>query len=186
MLRDGTHFAIVAGTDRPRSCIRIRRGGGCRRRRWDRRRRSRAAAARIATRLIATGGTAIGTWLARAGELLAGSRSRSGTRCCSPTGTTRTGWPEAAGSGAHREPGNFTCDARGIGDGWDPRELKKIMPRLHGGADAVLGDSELATEFQTMMERAMAKAVPDLRLRVSHRMNSEIRYVKQVYPSERT
>ncbi|MFD0382915.1 hypothetical protein ACFQ2B_12655 [Streptomyces stramineus] len=80
--------------------------------------------------------------------------------------------------------GRFTCDARGIGDQWAATELREIATRLHGVADAVEDHSDLEAEFRTMMTSAMGKALPDIRIRVRLREGSELRFLKQVFPTE--
>lgn len=78
---------------------------------------------------------------------------------------------------------HFTCDARGIGDGWDAAELKRIARRLHGRADAVLEDAALAAEFEEMVSASMAKALAGVRIRIRTRAGGRVGFVKQVHPT---
>lgn len=180
VLRDGTRFAIVEGTESARVVYpapgRLAVAGAD----------TRAAAADAARGLVASGGTAIGGWLSLARSLL-------------------VEWPDALrhvllltdGRNEHEPPERltevlaacseaFVCDARGIGDDWDAAELKAIARHLHGTADAVpRHESDLEGEFRELAGRAMTKALPEVRLRLRCRDGERPRFVKQVFPTER-
>ncbi|RLU94571.1 hypothetical protein CTZ27_17780 [Streptomyces griseocarneus] len=177
-LRDGTRFALVEGTDEarviyPRSARMAVAGPD-----------SRADAAHVATGLIASGGTAIASWLDCAADLLAAQDTAIRHTLLLTDGRNEHDRPGDLERVLAACTGRFTCDARGIGEGWAATELREIADRLHGVADAVEDDSDLETEFRTMMNSAMAKALPDVRIRVDLRSGSELRFVKQVYPTE--
>ncbi|MCC3772201.1 vWA domain-containing protein, partial [Streptomyces sp. UNOC14_S4] len=177
-LRDGTRFALVEGTDEarviyPRSPRMAVAGPD-----------SRADAAHIATGLIASGGTAIASWLDCAADLLAAQDTAIRHTLLLTDGRNEHDRPGELERVLTACAGRFTCDARGIGDGWAATELRTIADRLHGVADAVEDDSDLETEFRAMMSSAMAKALPDVRVRVDLRVGSELRSVKQVFPTE--
>ncbi|MEK8172174.1 VWA domain-containing protein [Streptomyces sp. M19] len=178
LLRDGTRFAIVEGTDQARWCIRRWPDGGG---------GPRLAGGRGAFggRLVAVGGTAMGAWLELAGRLFAAHPAPLRHVTLLTDGRNEDDPPGRLERVLEASAGAFTCDARGIGEDWDPAELKLITGRLHGTADAVLDTSDLTEEFRTVLGRAMATALPDLRLRVRLRIGSEIRYLKQVHPVER-
>ncbi|GGX78207.1 VWA domain-containing protein [Streptomyces hiroshimensis] len=180
VLRDGTRFALVEGTDKARVVYpatgRLAVAGPA----------TRADAARTAHALVAAGGTAVASWLACARDLLTAPEQDH---------PIRHALLLTDGRNEHDRPGElervladctgkFTCDARGIGDQWAAAELRAIASRLHGKADAVERDSDLEDEFRTMMTSAMAKALPGIRIRVRPRAGSEIRFFKQVFPTE--
>ena len=83
-IRDEVAFGVIAGTDKARAVyptdgtLAIASE------------RSRSEAKRALRRLIAQGGTAIGSWLTLAGTLFATVPGRSATRSCSPTARTST------------------------------------------------------------------------------------------------
>jgi hypothetical protein len=177
ILRDGTHFAIIEGTEQAQVVYPF--AGGMAVAGPD----TRAAAARVAARLPAIGGTAIGSWLDLARRL----------HLSRPAAIRHT-LLLTDGRNEHDDAGyldkvldacapHFTCDARGIGDGWDATELKEIVRRLHGRADAVLDDAALAAEFEEMTRASMAKALAGVRLRVRTRAGGRIGFVKQVHPT---
>lgn len=182
VLRDGTLFALVEGTEHAR--VVYPPSGGMAVAGPD----SRGEAAHVASGLVAIGGTAMAGWLGRALDLFAGLSGRSDA-------PIRHVLLLTDGRNEHDPPGRlesvldacaaaFTCDARGIGDQWAATELREIAGRLHGVADAVEDDSDLEAEFRAMMTTAMAKALPDLRIRVSLREGGELRFLKQVFPTE--
>jgi hypothetical protein len=80
--------------------------------------------------------------------------------------------------------GRFACDARGIGDDWSPLELRRIAETLHGTADAVVEEKELPAHFKGLIEAAMGKRVPDVRLLLTIPPFARLRFLKQVYPNE--
>ncbi|WP_051886404.1 VWA domain-containing protein [Streptomyces hygroscopicus] len=177
VLRDGTRFAIVEGTEQAQVVYPFT--GGMAVAGPD----TKAAAARVAARLPAIGGTAIGSWLDLARRL----------HVRQPAAIRHT-LLLTDGRNEHDPPGyldrvldacapHFTCDARGIGDGWDATELKEIVRRLHGRADAVLEDSALAAEFEEMVSASMAKALAGVRIRIRTRAGGRVGFVKQVHPT---
>ncbi|MGW1077086.1 VWA domain-containing protein [Streptomyces sp. NPDC002537] len=178
VLRDGTRFALVEGTDQARviypRAARMAVAGPD----------SRADAAHVAAGLIAAGGTAIASWLDCAADLLAAQDTPIRHTLLLTDGRNEHDRPGELERVLSACAGRFTCDARGIGDEWAATELRAIADRLHGVADAVEEHSDLEAEFRTMMTSAMAKALPDVRIRVTHRVGGEIRFVKQVFPTE--
>ncbi|WP_329195312.1 MULTISPECIES: vWA domain-containing protein [unclassified Streptomyces] len=176
-LRDGTSFAVIAGTHVARE---VYPGQG------------RLATADPATRaqakealrgLGAGGGTAIGTWLRLADGLLRGS-----------TATIRHGILLTDGRNEHEEPavlratldacaGRFTCDARGVGTDWEVKDVTDIAGALLGSADIVADPAHLSEDFTRMMENVMGKEVADVSLRLWTPVGAEIQYVKQVAPA---
>ncbi|MFE0047644.1 VWA domain-containing protein [Streptomyces albireticuli] len=178
VLRDGTRFALVEGTEHAR--VVYPPGGGMAVAGPD----TRADAAHVAGGLVAIGGTAMAGWLSCALHLLSGQDApirhvlllTDGRNEHDPPGRLESVLADCAAA--------FTCDARGIGDEWAATELREIAGRLHGVADAVEDDSDLEAEFRAMMTTAMAKALPDMRIRVSLREGGELRFLKQVFPTE--
>ncbi|WP_338496268.1 VWA domain-containing protein [Streptomyces sp. SJL17-4] len=176
-LRDGTAFAVVAGTHVAKEVYPGNGGLAV----ADA--RTRAEAKESLRRLSAGGGTAIGTWLRLADRLL------------STTGLTiRHGILLTDGRNEHESPeelraaldacaGRFTCDARGVGTDWEVKEVTGIASALLGSADIVADPAALAADFTTMMEQAMGKGVADVALRLWTPVGVEIAYVKQVAPT---
>jgi Ca-activated chloride channel family protein len=177
-LRDGTLFAVVEGTEvatmayptHPK-LVRVNA-------------ETRAEAKKVAARLLPSGGTAMGTWLALADSLFDAHPDAVHHAVLLTDGRNES---EPAGhldQVLEQCEGKFVCDARGIGDHWEPDDLSRIAAMLRGTADAVVEDSELAADFERMIEGAMAKVVPDLRLRITTLPFTRLRFVKQVHPTE--
>ncbi|MFE1900724.1 hypothetical protein [Streptomyces yangpuensis] len=176
-LRDGTAFAVIAGTHVAKEVYpglgRLAVAGPA----------TRAEAKEALRGLSAGGGTAIGTWLRLADGLLRGS-----------TTAIRHGILLTDGRNEHEEPavlratldacaGRFTCDARGVGTDWEVKEVTGIASALLGSADIVADPAHLTEDFTRMMEKVMGKEVADVSLRLWTPVGVEIQYVKQVAPT---
>ncbi|MEV7414692.1 VWA domain-containing protein [Streptomyces sp. NPDC089919] len=176
-LRDGTQFAVIAGTHEAKD---VYPGGG------------RLAVADAATRaqakdalrrLGAGGGTAIGSWLRLARHLFAGSTAAIRHGVLLTDGRNEHETPEDLAAALAACAGSFTCDARGVGTDWEVKEVTGIAEGLLGHADIVADPAGLAADFTGMMERAMGKEVADVALRLWTPAGAEVLYVKQVAPA---
>ena len=175
-LRDGARFALVAGTDRamqifPQSSGLT--GAG---------RESRSSAKKAIARLEASGGTAIGTWLSRAADLLA---LEPGIRrvILLTDGRNESETPEQLDATVQRCRGAFQCDCRGVGTDWEVTELRKVADALLGTVDIVAQPSGLAADFRAMTETAMGKHTDDVSIRITTPVGVAIRFLKQVAPA---
>jgi len=177
-LRDGVLFGVVQGTGRANMIFPSEP------RLVPANQETRAAAKAAADRLIAGGGTAIGTWLTLARQLLTAHPTAVRHAVLLTDGKNESESRQQLDHVLDACGGHFVCDARGIGDDWVPEELLRIIEVLRGSADAVLEDAELAEDFRQMIEAAMSKVVPELRLRVTTVEHSSLRFVKQVFPTE--
>ncbi|MGW3995159.1 VWA domain-containing protein [Amycolatopsis sp. NPDC004772] len=146
--------------------------------------RTRHEAKAAASELIAGGGTAMSTWLDLARDLFAKTPAAIRHAVLLTDGKNESDRAGALEAALDRSKGRFACDARGIGDDWEPRDLQRIASVLRGSADAVLEDAELAGDFRRLVERAMGRTVPDVRLRLTTMPYSRLRFVKQVFPTE--
>lgn len=176
-LRDGVSFAVVAGTADARSVY--PKG-------------KQLATASAATRdeakievgrLMASGGTAIGTWLTLAHSLLDKAPAQIKHAILLTDGRNETEAAERLVAAIDRCRGSFTCDARGVGNGWDAKTLLAIADGLLGSADALVEPSGLAAEFQAITETVMGKVAANVVLRLWTLPAVRLRFVKQVYPT---
>ncbi|MEU3687821.1 vWA domain-containing protein [Streptomyces narbonensis] len=176
-LRDGTSFAVVAGTHVAKE---VYPGNG---RLAVADARTRAEAKQALRSLSAGGGTAIGTWLRLADRLLssAGLTIRHGILLTD--GRNEHESPEELRAALDACAGRFTCDARGVGTDWEVKEVTGIASALLGTADIVADPAGLTADFTVMMEHAMGKGVADVVLRLWTPVGVEIGYVKQVAPT---
>ncbi|HBF79661.1 MAG TPA: hypothetical protein DD420_06930 [Streptomyces sp.] len=176
-LRDGTLFAVVAGTHVAKD---VYPGNG------------RLATADVHTkaqakdalrRLNAGGGTAIGTWLRLADRLLGAADVDIRHGILLTDGRNEHESPEDLRAALDACAGRFTCDTRGVGTDWEVKEVTAIASALLGSADIVADPAGLAADFTRMMENAMGKEVADVALRLWTPVGVEIVFVKQVAPT---
>ncbi|MEU6169008.1 vWA domain-containing protein [Streptomyces tanashiensis] len=176
-LRDGTHFALVAGTHVAKEVYPGNGGLAV----ADA--RTRAEAKEALRRLSAGGGTAIGTWLRLADRLLSSAELTIRHGVLLTDGRNEHESPEELRAALDACAGRFTCDARGVGTDWEVKEVTGIASALLGTADIVADPAGLAADFTAMMEHAMGKGVADVALRLWTPVGVEILFVKQVAPA---
>ncbi|MFF4409423.1 VWA domain-containing protein [Streptomyces sp. NPDC001262] len=175
-LRDGVAFAVVAGTHQAKEAY---PGNG------------RLAVADATTRAQAKqalrglspgGGTAIGTWLRLADRLLATSDASIRHAILLTDGRNEHEEPDVLQGTLDACAGRFTCDARGVGTDWEPKEVRRIAEGLLGTADSIADPAALAADFTQMMEAVMGKDVGDVQLRLWTPQRAEVQFVKLAAP----
>jgi len=176
-LKDGTLFAVVAGTERARMVYPAKE------RMATAFRDTREGAKRAVQELDAYGRTSIHAWLAQARRLFAGTAAEIRHAVLLTDGRNHPVAEEELREEVGRCVGVFSCDPRGIGEDWDPRELRMIAAGLDGRADAMAGPAGLEADFRAMAEAAMGRSVPSVRLRVRLLPGLRIRFLRKVYPS---
>ncbi|MER5556043.1 VWA domain-containing protein [Streptomyces sp. NPDC002793] len=176
-LRDGTRFAVVAGTHKAEDVYpgngQLATAGP----------QTKAWAKESLRRLSAGGGTAIGTWLRLADRLLGSAEVAIRHGILLTDGRNEHESPEDLRAALDACAGRFTCDARGVGTDWEVKEVTAIASALLGTADIVADPSGLAADFTQMMENAMGKEVADVALRLWTPLGAEVVFVKQVAPT---
>jgi hypothetical protein len=80
--------------------------------------------------------------------------------------------------------GIFQAHCRGIGTDWSPAQLRLIGDGLLGSVAMITRPNELARDFQRTLAAAMSKILSDVRLRLWMPKNTELRQLKQGFPSE--
>ncbi|MFJ9718324.1 VWA domain-containing protein [Streptomyces sp. NPDC101213] len=178
LLPDGTPFAVVRGTESasmvyPTTETTVRADA-----------RHRAEAERAVHRLVAGGGTCIGSWLDLSRRLLTEADAPIGHVLLLTDGRNQHDDLMPLADVLEACAGRFVCDAWGIGDGWDGRELLRVTGRLHGRASSVQDEAELAHEYERLMHRLLAKSLPELVVSVTPMAGARVRYLKQVFPTE--
>ncbi|MFC9287365.1 VWA domain-containing protein [Streptomyces sp. NPDC057052] len=178
LLPDGTPFAVVRGTQSasmvyPPTETMARADA-----------RHRAEAERAVHRLVAGGGTCIGSWLDLSRRLLTEADAPIGHVLLLTDGKNQHDDLMPLADVLEACAGRFVCDAWGIGDGWDGRELLRITSRLHGRASSVRDEAALAREYEQLMHRLLAKRLPELVISVTPMAGAGVRYLKQVFPTE--
>ncbi|MGQ4446751.1 VWA domain-containing protein [Streptomyces griseus] len=176
-LREGTRFAVVAGTHVAKD---VYPGNG---RLAVADAQTKAQAKDALRKLSAGGGTAIGTWLRLADRLLNSVDVSIRHGILLTDGRNEHEAPEDLRAALDSCAGRFTCDARGVGTDWEVKEVTGIAAALLGTADIVADPAGLAADFTRMMENAMGKEIADVALRLWTPVGVEIRFVKQVAPT---
>ncbi|MEU7798854.1 VWA domain-containing protein [Micromonospora arborensis] len=182
-LPDGVAFAVVAGTGTATMVF----PGKVRLAVADE--HTRAAARHALKSVSPHGGTAIGTWLLLARQLLATRPNAIGHVILLTDGRNESQHPDDLRAAVQECEGHLTVDCRAIGsaDGvhdWDAAELLGIAEAL--GANPVVPVEDLAglgDEFRTVLARAMARRVANARLRIRTTELARVRFVKQVHPA---
>lgn len=175
-LRDGVHFAVIAGTDvakviypRGRSLVRASRA-------------TRQEAQNAIGRLAANGGTSIGQWLLLANELLAAHPGAIRHAIMMTDGQNNESADRFAAALA-RCSGTFVCDSLGVGADWAPAELRKVADALLGTFDFVRDQGDLAEFFRRITQTSMSKTVAELAMRVWVPQTATLKFLKQVSPT---
>lgn len=177
-LRDGVHFAVVAGHS---AADVVYPGAG----------RPLAVASRLTREeaklalrhLRPSGSTVIGSWLIRARDLLLPHRQAVRHVFLFTDGKNEQQKPEDLDTVLDTCRGSFGCDPRGIGTDWDAEELHRIASAFHGTARAVAPEADMAAEFRTVMEDAMGKTLPEVRLVVQTMPGARLDSLTQVHPT---
>ncbi|GAA3663719.1 VWA domain-containing protein [Nonomuraea antimicrobica] len=175
-LRDGVHFAVVAGTEQARVVY----PGGANLVKASA--ATRAEAERAIGRLSAQGGTAIGEWLKLAGHLLT-TRPSAIRHALLMTDGQNNERPEVFASVLAGWSGKFVCDSLGVGDDWVPAELRKVAEAMLGTFDFVRNQGDLSEFFRRLTQTSMSKTVAELALRVWVPQTAQLKFVKQVSPT---
>ncbi|HEV3359063.1 MAG TPA: vWA domain-containing protein [Pseudonocardiaceae bacterium] len=177
VLREGTYFAVVAGTGQARMLYpqqtRLAVADPI----------TKARAARAVDGLHANGGTAISTWLRLARSLLAAQPDAVRHALLFTDGRNESESGTELDAALADCAGEFTCDARGIGTNWEPAEVLRIVSALGGQGDAVREYADMTGELAAIMARVMRKQVAKVGLRLRAMTGTSISSVEQVYPT---
>jgi von Willebrand factor type A C-terminal domain/von Willebrand factor type A domain len=177
VVRDGTWFAIVAGTSTswpvypPDGSMAVASDS------------TRAQARNALRGLRANGGTAIGQWLRLARQIFQSSPATLRHAILLTDGKNQHETAEELAAAIGACEGVFRCDCRGVGTDWEVAEVRKISTALLGTVDIVVDPAGLAADFEEMMRGAMSKHLPDVLLRVWTPQTAEAKFVKQVAPA---
>ncbi|GGK35750.1 vWA domain-containing protein [Nocardia camponoti] len=176
-IADGTAFAIIAGTDTarlvypPKPSLAVQANPA-----------NRDSARRALDNLRPNGGTAMGTWLALARQIVASNPGTQAHAILLTDGKNEHEKPEQLAAELDRCEGLFVCDCRGVGADWAAADVHKISAKLSGSADIVANPENLSADFAAMMRSSAARVIPELTLRVWTPAGAKVRIVKQVSP----
>jgi hypothetical protein len=177
VIRDGVAFAVIAGTENARPVF---PNDGTMAIASE---QTRSMAKHVANGLAPGGGTAMGTWLRLARQMLTSSSATLRHAILLTDGKNEHEAPEQLTAAISECEGVFSCDCRGVGTDWQVAELRRISTALLGTVDIVPDPAGLTADFEQMMQTAMGKAVADVALRLWTPQTAEIKFVKQVSPT---
>jgi von Willebrand factor type A C-terminal domain/von Willebrand factor type A domain len=176
-VRDGVAFAVIAGSDRATQVYPARgelvlSSDG-----------TRAEAKRAVSRLRASGGTAMGTWLTLARELFDTVPGRICHAILLTDGQNEHETPEELDAVVAECEGRFQCDCRGVGTDWEVSELRRIAAALLGTVDIIPDAQDMPDDFRSMIDGAMGKATENVSLRVWTPQGAQVGFIRQVAPT---
>ena len=177
VVRDGTWFAIVAGTS---TAWPVYPADGSMALAGE---RTRAEAKTALRGLRASGGTAIGQWLRLAHQLFQSCPATLRHAILLTDGKNQHETAAELAAAVSLCEGVFRCDCRGVGTDWQVGELRKISTALLGTVDIVVDPAGLAADFEELMRGAMSKHLPDVLLRVWTPQQASLKFIKQVAPA---
>ncbi len=177
VLEPGTLFAVIAGNHQARALYPTSGGLAV----ADARTINEAKEA--AGRIYADGGTAIGSWLRGATQLIQGHQNSIAHVILLTDGRNEHEQPWELDAAIADAVGLFECDCRGLGTSWEPDELRKISNALLGTTDIIPSPGQMEEAFRELTQKTMAKQVANVALRLWTPKGSEIQFVKQVSPN---
>jgi hypothetical protein len=129
----------------------------------------------------AGGGTAIGSWIRLAASVL-GDGPGLRHAILLTDGKNESEEPEVLEQALADAEGALQCDCRGVGDGWDVGELRRVATALRGTYDIVADPEGLEQDFSAMLQASLLRQVADITLRVWTPQGAEVVALKQMEP----
>jgi hypothetical protein len=177
---DGTWFAVIAGSDSAALAYPPVQSGPALARMGP---ETRQEASTAIKRFVASGGTAIATWLDLAGRVFTSVPEVTQRHAILLTDGENRERAGALDEAIQRATGYFQCDCRGAGTDWQVQEIRRIAQALLGTVDIIPSPAEMQAEFRAMMQTAMARGVADAQLRVWTPQGAQVLFVRQVSPT---
>ncbi len=78
--------------------------------------------------------------------------------------------------------GVFQCDCRGVGTDWEVEQLRKIAGKLLGTTDIIPSPVQIEADFRAILEKALAKTMSDVFLRLWTPQGANVKFCKEVSP----
>ncbi len=175
MLPEDCSFFLVAGSDGAHLLCPVARAD--------------AAAKQRALQAIhgmrAFGGTRISNWLGSALQEFRSRTQAGGIRqaLLLTDGQNDAGDAAPLASVLAQCEGVFQCDCRGVGTDWQVDQLRTIAGKLLGTVDIIASAGEIEADFRSLLERALAKTVSDVSLRLWTPLGATVKFCKEVSPA---
>jgi hypothetical protein len=182
LLPDGTWFAVVAGFHEA-ACVYPVLAAGEAPHLVEADARTRQEAVAEMQYLEPEGGTSVSTWLDMARVMFEQHPDAIRLAYLLTDGRNETEPHSNLERALTRCAGVFQCDARGVGADWEVAELRLITSSLLGEVDIIARPEEMDEDFRAFLDRALGKAVGDVRLRVWTPQGSTLQFLRQVAPA---
>jgi hypothetical protein len=78
--------------------------------------------------------------------------------------------------------GQFQCDCRGVGTDWEVQQLRTIAGKLLGTTDIIPSPAQIEDDFRAILDKALAKTVSDVFLRLWTPQGATVKFCKEVSP----
>ena len=144
---------------------------------------AKAGAVAAVRGLEAAGGTAMSQGLAAARSLFANHPDAIAECVFLTDGKNESEHPEDVARELARAAGVFSCDCWGVGTDWQVGEVQQIASTLLGKASLIPEPDGIEAAFRAAVDKAQAKAVKDVRLRVWTPAGATVLALKQVSPT---
>ncbi len=136
----------------------------------------------VRSEIRANGGTRISTWLDAAYEQFQTRPNAIRQALLLTDGQNDLSDMKDLDNSLQNCKGIFQCDCRGVGTDWQVKQLQAIADRLLGTTDIIAAPDQIASDFQTILGKALGKNVADVKLRLWSPQGANILYCKQVSP----
>lgn len=143
---------------------------------------AKARALQAISGLRAFGGTRISNWLAAALEVFRHSPEGVRQAVLLTDGQNDPNDAAMLQTVLQASEGVFQCDCRGIGTDWQVEQLRPIASRLLGTVDIIASPWEMEADFRAVLDRALARTVSHVTLRLWSPQGAVVRFCKQVSP----
>ncbi len=142
---------------------------------------TRKDAKEVTGRFEAGGGTAMGSWIQLAAQVLRAERGIKHAILLTD-GRNESEDPSVLDAVLDGTEGEFQCDCRGVGADWEVADLRRIATHLMGTYDIVADPAGLAADFASMMKQSLGRQVADVTLRVWNPQGAQLTVFKQMEP----
>ena len=173
MLPPDCSFFVVAGADSAQLICPLARAEGV----------AKQAALAAIQQMRAFGGTRISNWLQLALEQFARRPGALRQALLLTDGQNDPGDVSLVASILAQSEGVFQCDCRGVGTDWQVDQLRAVAAKLLGSVDIIASPAEMEADFRGILERALAKTVTDVSLRLWTPQGANVRFCKEVSPA---
>ena len=176
LLPGDSSFFIIAGADGAQLVCPVHRADAA----------GKQAASQAIHQMRAFGGTRISNWLHLAlDQFQAYFRGRTGglrQALLLTDGQNDAGDSLQLGSVLAQCEGVFQCDCRGVGTDWQVDQLRTVAGKLLGTVDIIPSPAEIEADFRALLEKALAKTVGDVSLRLWTPLGASVQFCKEVSP----